>query len=41
VTFTMRSIARPAAGKWRLAYPGIRIAQQWYRRRYLQALQTQ
>jgi uncharacterized protein (UPF0548 family) len=38
VWLTLRSISRSAAGRWRLALPGILIAQRWYRFRYLHAL---
>ena len=35
LTFTLRSVSRAAAGRWRLLYPGVLLAQQLYRRRYL------
>jgi uncharacterized protein (UPF0548 family) len=38
VFLTLRSLTRPARGRWRLAFPAILIAQRWYRFRYLRAL---
>jgi uncharacterized protein (UPF0548 family) len=38
VLLTVRSLSRPGAGVWRAAHPAVRIAQQYYRRRYLRAL---
>jgi uncharacterized protein (UPF0548 family) len=38
VWFTLRSVSRPSTGIWRLAYPGVTLAQRCYRRRYLRAL---
>ena len=38
VWLTLRSLSRPSTGIWRVAYPGVAIAQRWYRRRYLRAL---
>jgi uncharacterized protein (UPF0548 family) len=38
VWFTLRSITRPASGRWRVLFPGVLIAQRWYRWRYLRAL---
>jgi uncharacterized protein (UPF0548 family) len=35
---TLRSVTRPAPGRWRLAFPAILVAQRWYRHRYLRAL---
>jgi uncharacterized protein (UPF0548 family) len=36
--FTLRSLTRPGRGRWRLAFPGVLVAQRWYRSRYLRAL---
>ncbi|RBY89000.1 DUF1990 domain-containing protein [Blastococcus sp. TBT05-19] len=38
VRLTLRSVTAPGAGRWRLAFPGVLIAQRWYRRRYARAL---
>jgi uncharacterized protein (UPF0548 family) len=38
VWLTLRSVSRSPSGIWRLAHPGVAIAQRWYRRRYLRAL---
>jgi len=38
VFLTLRSLTRPGHGFWRLAFPGILIAQKLYRQRYLRAL---
>jgi len=38
VWFTLRSVTQPASGMWRIAYPGVLVAQLIYRRRYLRAL---
>ncbi|MFI5731236.1 DUF1990 family protein [Kribbella sp. NPDC051587] len=38
VWLTIRSLSRPAAGRWRAAYPLARLAQPLYRQRYLRAL---
>ena len=38
VWLTLRSLTQPAAGRWRLAFPAILVAQRWYRRRYRRAL---
>jgi uncharacterized protein (UPF0548 family) len=38
VWLTLRSVSRPSTGIWRLAYPGVTLAQRRYRRRYLRAL---
>jgi uncharacterized protein (UPF0548 family) len=38
IWLTLRSLTRPARGRWRLAFPAILIAQRWYRRRYRRAL---
>ena len=38
VWLTLRSLTRPGRGRWRLAFPVVLVAQQWYRRRYLRAL---
>lgn len=35
VWFSLRSASRPSPGPWRLAHPALRLAQTWYRRRYL------
>lgn len=40
VWLTLRSLTRPAAGRWRLAFPAILIAQRWYRGRYQRALRS-
>ena len=39
VYLTLRSVTRPGAGIWRLAFPAVLVAQRVYRRRYLEALQ--
>ena len=38
VRLTLRSVTAPGAGRWRLAFPGVLVAQRWYRRRYARAL---
>jgi uncharacterized protein (UPF0548 family) len=38
IWLTLRSLTRPAEGRWRLAFPAILIAQRWYRWRYRRAL---
>jgi len=38
VNLTLRSLTRPGRGRWRMAFPGILVAQRVYRRRYLRAL---
>ncbi|ONI72461.1 DUF1990 domain-containing protein [Kribbella sp. ALI-6-A] len=38
VWLTLRSITRAGHGGWRLAFPGVLVAQWWFRRRYLRAL---
>jgi uncharacterized protein (UPF0548 family) len=38
VFFTLRSLTRSGRGWWRAAFPGVLVAQRWYRRRYLRAL---
>lgn len=38
VRLTLRSVTGPGAGRWRLAFPGVLVAQRWYRRRYARAL---
>lgn len=38
VWLTLRSLARPARGGWRIAFPGALVAQRLYRRRYLRSL---
>jgi uncharacterized protein (UPF0548 family) len=38
VWFTLRSLTSPAAGRWRLLYPVLLVAQSWYRRRYVRSL---
>ncbi len=38
VFLTLRSLTRPGHGWWRLAFPGVLVAQRMYRRRYLRAL---
>ena len=40
VWLTVRSLTRAARGPWMLAYPGARVAQGWWRRRYLRALSS-
>ena len=40
VWFTLRSLTRPGLGHWRLAFPATLVAQRWYRRRYVRALQS-
>lgn len=35
VLLTVRSLTRPAPGRWRLAYPLLLVAQAGYHRRYL------
>jgi uncharacterized protein (UPF0548 family) len=40
VSLTLRSLTRAPAGSWRLAYPGVLIAQRWFRFRYLRALRS-
>ncbi|MGA7148988.1 MAG: DUF1990 family protein, partial [Microbacterium sp.] len=41
VTLTVRSLTRPARElRWRLAYPGLLVAQKVARRRYLRALRV-
>ena len=40
VWLTLRSLTRPAPGRWRLAFPAILIAQRCYRSRYLRALRS-
>jgi uncharacterized protein (UPF0548 family) len=41
VVLTIRSLTRPSDEvKWRLAYPGLLLAQQFARRRYLRALRV-
>ncbi len=40
VWLTLRSLTRPGAGAWRLAFPAVLVAQLWYRRRYQRALLT-
>jgi uncharacterized protein (UPF0548 family) len=40
VELTLRSLTRPASGRWRAAFPALLIAQRWYRRRYLAALMS-
>jgi uncharacterized protein (UPF0548 family) len=40
VSLTLRSLTRPAPGRWRLAFPAILLAQRWFRFRYLRALRT-
>jgi uncharacterized protein (UPF0548 family) len=38
IWLTLRSLTRPAPGRWRLAFPAILVAQRWYRRCYRRAL---
>jgi uncharacterized protein (UPF0548 family) len=38
VWLTLRSLTRPARGRWRLVFPAALIAQRWYRARYVRAL---
>jgi uncharacterized protein (UPF0548 family) len=38
VMLTLRSLTRPAPGRWRYAFPALLCAQRFYRRRYLRAL---
>lgn len=38
IWLTLRSLTRPARGRWRLAFPAILVAQRWYRWRYGRAL---
>jgi uncharacterized protein (UPF0548 family) len=38
IWLTLRSLTRPARGRWRLAFPAILVAQRWYRWRYRRAL---
>jgi uncharacterized protein (UPF0548 family) len=38
VWFTLRSITRPAPGRWRLVFPVLLLAQRVYRRRYRRAV---
>jgi uncharacterized protein (UPF0548 family) len=38
VHLTLRSLTRPGLGWWRLAFPGVLVAQRIYRRRYQRAL---
>lgn len=38
VWLTLRSLTRPARGRWRLAFPAALMAQRWYRRRYARSL---
>jgi len=40
VWLTLRSLTRPASGRWRVAFPAILLAQRWYRFRYLRALRS-
>lgn len=37
VRLTLRSLTRPASGRWRMLFPLLLIAQRWYRFRYLRA----
>ena len=37
VWITVRSVTRPARGRWRWAFPALLVAQRIYRRRYLRA----
>jgi uncharacterized protein (UPF0548 family) len=39
VWLTLRSLTRPARGRWRLAFPAALMAQRWYRGRYARSLQ--
>jgi len=38
VWLTLRSLTRPACGRWRLLFPAALVAQRWYRHRYMRAL---
>jgi len=38
VSLTLRSLTRPAEGRWRLAFPALLLAQRLFRRRYARAL---
>ena len=38
VHLTLRSLTRPGSGRWRPAFPGVLVAQRWYRSRYRRAL---
>lgn len=38
VRLILRSLTRPAPGPWRIAFPGLLLAQRRYRARYLRAL---
>jgi uncharacterized protein (UPF0548 family) len=38
VFLTLRSLTRAPRGAWRLAFPGVLVAQRWYRARYRRAL---
>ncbi|WP_250006731.1 DUF1990 family protein [Actinoplanes sp. M2I2] len=38
VWLTIRSLTRPAAGKWGWAFPALLVAQRVYRRRYLRSM---
>ena len=38
VWLTLRSVSRASSGIRRVAYPGVAMAQRWYRSRYLRAL---
>ncbi|TAK69043.1 MAG: DUF1990 domain-containing protein [Actinomycetota bacterium] len=38
VTLTIRSLTTPGGGRWRAAWPAVRLAQHYYRRRYLRSL---
>lgn len=40
VSLTVRSISAPGEGIWRVLYPAVLVAQRFYRRRYLRALDT-
>jgi uncharacterized protein (UPF0548 family) len=40
IWLTLRSLTRPARGRWRLAFPAILVAQHWYRWRYRRALRV-
>jgi uncharacterized protein (UPF0548 family) len=40
VSLTLRSVTRAPAGRWRFAFPGVLIAQRWFRFRYLRALRS-
>jgi uncharacterized protein (UPF0548 family) len=37
IWLTLRSLTRPAHGRWRHAFPAILVAQRWYRWRYRRA----